>query len=248
MRSFCTLFEQEFYKWVHRPSTYFVAGLFLFLMGFNFTYIIFLNTQSVNGMDSLKMLFEIFWLPTLFIIPIITMQTLSEEQRSGVLESTLSTPVSITCLVVSKLIATYIFYLFLWGLCLFFPLFTQHYLGTTPTQPFIQTTILQGGILFIGSTSFLFIALGLFASSLTKTQTLAYFLGFCFLFIILVGAKTLSEVCHLPYEYLIYIDFFETLDNLCHGILDIRPMIFHIVGGVLVTLLTVNVLESKVLR
>ena len=109
MKNFYILFQQEIYKWAYRPSTYFIATLFLILMGFNFVYILFLNTQSTEPFDCLQMFFEIFWLPALFVVPIITMRTLSEEQRSGLLESTLSTPVRISSLVVSKFIMTYLY-------------------------------------------------------------------------------------------------------------------------------------------
>ena len=248
MRNFYILFQQEIYKWIYRPSTYFIATLFLLLMGFNFVYILFLNTQSTESFDCLQMFFEIFWLPTLFVIPIITMRTLSEEQRSGLLESTLSTPVSISSLVLSKFAITYLFYLILWGFSLLFPFFTQYCLKETLTQPLITTTVLQGGLLFIASTSFLFVAVGIFASSLTRTPTLACFLCFCFLFMLLVGVKSLCEIGSIPYNYILYIDFFENIDDLCHGIFDIRPFIFHITSGILTLLLGITVLENKILR
>ena len=244
MKNFYILFSQEISKLLHHASTYFYTTLFLLLTGFNFTYILFLNIQSLVPTDCLKSLFETFWLPTLFIIPIITMKSLSEEQKSGILESVLSTPVGTYSLVLSKLFAMYLFYVFLWICCLYFPFFAQYYLKAH----LVNTTTLIGGLLFIASTSFLFFSIGIFASSLTRTQTLAGFLCFCFLFIVLVCLKTLGEIYHLSYQYSVYIDFFETLDNLCRGILDIRPFICHIGCGILFILLTITVLENKILR
>ena len=244
MKNFYVLFSQEVSKLLHHASTYFYASLFFLLIGFNFTYILFLNLQSVEPMDCVKALFETFWLPTMFIIPIITMKSLSEEQKSGILESVLSTPVGTYSLVLSKFFSMYLFYIFLWIFCLFFPFFTQWYSGIK----LINMTTLMGGMLFIASTTFLFFSIGIFASSLTRTQTLAGFLCFCFLFIVLVCLKTLAEVYHLSYEYSVYIDFFETLDNLCKGMIDIRPFVCHIGCGGLFLLLTTTVLESKILR
>lgn len=248
MRNFYILFQQEIYKWIYRPSTYFIITLFLVLMGFNFIYILFLNTQSTEPFDCLQMFFEIFWLPTLFVIPVITMRTLSDEQRSGLLESTLSTPVSISSLVMSKFAVTYLFYLMLWGCSLAFPFFTQYCLKETLPQPLVTATVLQGGMLFIASTGILFVAVGIFASSLTRTSTLACFLGFCFLFMLLVGAKSLCEIGSVPYDYVPYIDFFENVDDLCHGIFDLRPFIFYVTSGMLALLLGITVLENKILR
>lgn len=248
MKNFYVLFSQEIAKLLHNASTYFYATLFFLLIGFNFTYILYLNIQSVEPIDCLKSLFEVFWLPALFIIPIITMRSLSEEQKSGILESILSTPVGTYNLVLSKFFAMYLFYLALWFGCLCFPLFTQHFLSTSADVPIIVSTTLTGGLLFIASTTFLFISIGIFASSLTRTQTLAGFLCFCFLFITLVCLKTLGEVYHLSYQYSVYVDFFEALDNLCKGILDVRPFLCHIGCGILFLLLTATVLESKILR
>ena len=248
MKGFLTLFQQEICKLLHHASTYFTAALFLAFMGFNFIYILFLNTQSVDGLNCLQSFYEIFWLPTLFIIPLITMRTLSEDQRSGLLESLLSTPISATALTLSKFLSTYLFYTSLWITCLFFPMFAQNYLYPDFSTKIINTTTLYGGLLFILSSSFLFIAIGIFSSSLTKIQSLAGFLAFCFLFILLVGLKSILEMYPFSNKYTIYIDFFETLSDLCDGLWDIRPFVFYIGCGSLFLLLTSNVIENKTLR
>lgn len=248
MKSFYILFQQELHKLVRQASTYFIAAVFLALMGFNFIYILFLNTQSNEVGNYLQNFFEIFWLPTLFIIPLISMRTLSEEQRSGILETLLATPINTGTLVLSKFLSTYIFYVFLWTCCLFFPYFTHCYLNSTFSLKLINTTTLYGGLIFILSSSFLFIAMGIFASSLTKTQALAGFLGFSFLFVLLIGIKSILEIYPIPPEYGVYIDFFETLSNLCDGLLDIRPVIFHLIGGCLFLMLTTNMIENKILQ
>lgn len=248
MKGFLTLFQQELYKLLHHASTYFIAALFFTFMGFNFVYILFLNTQSIDGLNCLQSFFEIFWLPTLFIVPLITMRTLSEDQRSGLLESFLSTPISTTSLILSKFLSIYLFYVTLWIVCLSFPIFTQNYLYPDFTTKIINTTTLYGGLLFILSSSFLFIAIGIFSSSLTKIQSLAGFLAFCFLFILLVGFKSILEMHQFSQIYTIYIDFFETLNELCDGLWDVRPFVFHLGCGSLFLLLTSNVIENKTLR
>ncbi len=249
MSNFSILFKQEIGNLMRRPSSYFIAALFLTLMGFNFVYILFLNMQATDQpIDCLKSFFELFWLPTLFIIPLITMRTLSEEQRSGLLESLLTTPLSPVALVFSKFLATYLFYVFLWCLCLLFPYFTQYFLGNDLTTPLIQPTVLYGGCLFLLSSSFFFVAIGILASSLTKTQSFAGFLCFCFLFIVLVGVKMIGEMHHFSYTCSLYVDFFETLDHLLSGVFDVRPFVFHFGSGILLLLLTTTVLENKLLK
>ena len=244
MKHFFTLFSQCIHKLLNHASTYFIAACFLALMGFIFAYSLFLDAQGESASTCLQNLFEIFWLPTLCFIPLITMRTLSEEQRSGMLENLLVTPVSTFEIVLSKCLAVYFFYLLLWGLCFCFPFIAQKY----SQGEIISPLILQGGAIFTLLSSFLFISLGIFASSLTRTQTLAGFLAFSFLFLMLVGTKTLCDAHFVSYRYSVYINFFEFLDQLCCGLLDLRPLLFCFCGGFLFLILTTTVLESKILR
>ena len=43
-------------------------------------------------------------------------------------------------------------------------------------------------------------------------------------------------------------DCFQQLDDLCKGSLDVRPLLFHIGGGLLFFILTTTILENKLLR
>lgn len=248
MKSFYLLFLQEIHRLKRHASSYFIAALFLFIMGFNFLYILFLNAQNPTTTPCLQSFFEIFWIPSLFIIPLLTMRTLSEDQRSGILESLLSTPIGTRSLVLSKVFSVYCFYLLLWGLNLIYPFFADYHLQGDLSAPLIQSTPLIGGLTFICSSSFLFICIGVFASSLTRTQSLAGFLCFCFLFIGLVCIKIFCEIGYLENDLGIYMDCFQQLDDLCKGSLDIRPLLFHIGGGLLFFILTTTVLENKLLR
>lgn len=248
MKNFYILLVHELQKLLQQASTYFIAAFFFLLMGFNFIYTLFLHTQTLLPTSCLQNLFELFWLPTLFILPLITMRILSEEQSSGLLERLFSTPVGVCSFILSKFCLVYFFYVGLWLLCLVYPFVAQYLIKDNLSVPFISPTILYGGLLFILASNFLFIAIGIFASSLTRTQMVAGFLGFSFLFILLVGPKALGEMSFLPYNYSIYIDSFETLDNLCRGLFDLRPFIFYLGGGGLFLLLTITILSHKTLK
>lgn len=248
MKSFYLLFLQEVHRLKRHASSYFIATLFLFIMGFNFLYILFLNIQKPTATSCLQSFFEIFWLPSLFIIPLLTMRTLSEDQRSGILESLLSTPIDTRSLVLSKVFSVYVFYLLLWCFNLIYPVFTQYYLQADLSVPLIQSTTMLGGIIFICSSSFLFVCVGVFASSLTRTQSLAGFLCFSFLFIGLICIKIFCEIGFLENDLGVYMDCFQQVEDLCNGNLDIRPLIFYIGGGILFITLTITVLENKLLR
>lgn len=248
MKSFYLLFLQEIHRLKRHASSYFIASFFLFIMGFNFLYILFFNAQNQTEVSCLQSFFEIFWIPSLFIIPLLTMRTLSEERRLGILESLLATPIDTSSLVLSKVFSVYCFYLLLWGINLIYPFFAEYYLQGDLSAPLIHATTLIGGIIFICSSSFFFICIGIFASSLTRTQALAGLLCFCFLFVSLVCIKISCEMGYFQKDLCIYIDCFQQLNDLCKGSLDIRPLLFHIGGGILFIILTTTVLENKLLR
>lgn len=248
MRSFYILFVQECKKLFWQPGSYFIAAFFLILMGFNYVYILFDACKAPCENCSLESLFETFWFPTLFILPLLTMRIFSEEYRLGLLESLLTTPISTRSLVISKFLTTYLFYNLLWLLCLAFPYFTQAWLGDTLATTFVENSVLTGGCLFIALTSFLFVSIGVFTSSLTHSQTLAGLLCFGILFILFIGFRVLCECLGPQHEIITYVQFQQTLSDFCTGILDFRPCIFYICSGIIFLGLTTLVLDHKSIR
>ena len=245
MSTFITLLINEIKRIYLHASTYFVIAFFLLLMGF--CYILFLYSRSTMEICTLQSFFNLFWIPTLCIIPLLCMRTFSEERRLGLLESLLSTAIGTHRLVFSKFLATYGLYLTLWGLSFFFPVFSQYWLRQDLVAPLFTRQVFLGGCIFLMTSSFLFISLGLFASSLTRSQSVAGLLCFSFLFICFVGFRFLGEVVD-PQMWNVYFEFPQVLDNLCAGIFDVRPCLFYLLSGTLVLELTALVVEAKSLR
>ncbi|MDR1254927.1 MAG: ABC transporter permease [Puniceicoccales bacterium] len=247
MNTVLTLLSSECKKMLCHASTYFITALFLVLMGFNYLYILFFYSRNTMEISTLQSFFGIFWLPTLCIVPLLTMKSFAEERRLGLLESLLSTPVSVHSLVISKFLSIYGLYVILWALSLIFPYFANYWLRQDLVTPLVTMQALLGGSIFIAITSCLFVSLGLFASSVTKSQTVASLLCFGFLFACFTGFRMLSEYISFQ-EWGIYVDFFRTLEDLCNGIFDLRPCLFFTGSGMLILALTAIVIEQKSLR
>lgn len=101
MRTFGTLLQKEAKALFSSPIAYAIVVVYLLLLGYTFTAILFLNK---NG--SLVHIFFQSSVLLLLIVPIITMRLLAEERRAGTLELLLTAPVREIDIVLAKFVAS----------------------------------------------------------------------------------------------------------------------------------------------
>lgn len=101
MRNFGTLLLKEEKAIFSSPIAYAIVTVFLLLMGYTFTSILFLNRTGslVHMFFQAAMLF-------LLIVPVITMRLLAEERRAGTLELLLTSPIREIEIVLAKFVAS----------------------------------------------------------------------------------------------------------------------------------------------
>lgn len=175
-------------------------------------------------------------------VPALTMRLLSEEKRTGTLEVLLTAPLGEAPVVVSKFLAALIFFMIAW----------------IPWGLFLLALRLQGGQSFdydpllsffiaLAATGANFLSMGLFFSSLTRNQIIAFILtaammvGLLMIYIIkflLPPGNTGSNVL----TYMSYIDFWR--DSLS-GTLSPRLLVFHVSAAVFWLFVTVKVMEAR---
>ena len=102
----------------------------------------------------------------LMVMPLLTMRSIAEEKRNRSLTLLISSPVSMTEIVLGKFLGLMLFVLVLVGMLMLMPL--SLYLGTTPDAGKLLSIFL-GMLLLLGA----FSAIGLYLSSLTENQTIA---------------------------------------------------------------------------
>ncbi len=102
----------------------------------------------------------------LMVMPLLTMRSIAEEKRNRSLTLLVSSPVSMTEIVLGKFLGLMLFVLVLVGMLMLMPL--SLYLGTTPDAGKLLSIFL-GMLLLLGA----FSAIGLYLSSLTENQTIA---------------------------------------------------------------------------
>ncbi|HKC98677.1 MAG TPA: ABC transporter, partial [Methylomirabilota bacterium] len=83
-----TLLAKEEKAIFSSPIAYAIVAVYLLLMGYTFTLMLFLNRTA----ELVRVFFQAAVL-FLLIVPVITMRLLAEERRSGTLEILLTSPV-----------------------------------------------------------------------------------------------------------------------------------------------------------
>jgi len=250
MRYFTYLFLHELRMLWIAPATYIASIMFLVLMAFIYVFYLYFATTAARETLPTEWFFQSFFWPVFFMVPLLTMRSFAEDRRLGTLETLMSTPVTAGQIVCSKYLAIYVFYIGLWSLTLLFPCIV--YL----IQPelvldagLFKASTLFGGFVFVGLSGAFYISIGIFASSITRSQLIAGVICFSILFVVIVSGQLLMR---LPIDELEgtggIIDYFRTfkhLEDFSRGLVDTRPLILYLSGAWLFVGTTTLVIESN---
>lgn len=249
MRHFLTILSHEIRMLLVSPSTYIAGVLFLIVMGFMFTGI--LEEYSTRQMEvsPASAFFGVFPLPVLFMVPLLTMKSISEERKSGTLETLLTTPVTTFEVILGKFGAAYFLYMLLWASTAAFFYLLHRFEGDFDTGPLI------GGYLFIGVSGLFFIATGIFASALSRNQAVAGIFCFTMLFILVLGThfasglEALKQPALAPVKTAVeYAQVLQHLGDFSRGIVDVRQLLFYLSGSVLCLIFSILGVEAKLIH
>ena len=167
-------------------------------------------------------LLQISGIVILLVTPFITMRIFSEERRTGTIKLLLSSPVTITELVLGKYLGTLVFLVVLLALITLMPL--SLLLGT-PVD-FLQVAAgLLGLFLLMAS----FAAIGLFISTLTSQASIAAITTFGVLFmlwIINLASTTGGEIFRAIFSYLSLLKHYNSLIN---GVFNSADVIYYLI-------------------
>ena len=178
-----------------------------------------------------------------FLIPAISMRSLAEERRAGTWELLQTSPLSLTQIVLAKYLA----------------LLVLVFMAILPTLGYAYSISLLGdppgnldwagffgswlGLLMIGAT---FAAVGLFASSLTSQQVVAFVLGVFLCFVLYFGLTALAGM--VPGDWAYWVEELSLsyhYNSLSGGVIDSRDL-FFLFGMIWVFLgATVLILKKK---
>jgi len=220
-----------------------VTIMFLFVMGRTFYQIVIVFRERPMQMGPMEALFGMFWFPSLFIVPAITMRLLSEEKRSGTLEMLMTAPVTDFQVVFAKYLGAVILYTLMWAVTGLYIFILRHFAGDAASLDLKQ--ILAGYICMIGMGQF-FVAVGLLASALTKNQVIGAVISVSAIFAFIIvtfwqGTTATGEMA----AFFRYISPFEHVREFSRGLVDVRPLVLYATGTVVALFATTRIVESR---
>ncbi|MBI4354063.1 MAG: ABC transporter permease [Candidatus Omnitrophica bacterium] len=239
MRNLIALTSREWKAFWYSPIAYVVGGFFLIMQGWVFWLLMaVLNDPRVDPSWRMSQFFFggtfFYWLAMLVMAPVLTMRTFSEEKRTGTMELLLTAPVSDLQVVVSKFLGAWLSYSALWmsTAIYFFVLRRYTPLDWGPILTGYAGTLLLGAVL---------IAVGCWASSLTRNQVIAAVVGFVVM-LLLFSVGFLETFIRDPEtrRLITYLALLEHFQDFSKGVVDTRPIAFYLSLVVAALFLTVR--------
>jgi ABC-2 type transport system permease protein len=237
-----TLFRKEVAAFFNSLIAYLVMAVFLTGVGLFFW--LFEFNALETGYADMNALFDFGPYFFLLLVPAITMRSFSEEMKSGTLEILLTKPITEWQIILGKYFAAVFLVLFaLFPTLVYFA--TVYWLGDPVGN--IDTGATMGsylGLFFLGA---IFAAIGIFASSLSDNQIVAFILGvfMCFVLFIafdfLAGVKVLNTVN----AAIIKIGIMEHYRSISRGVIDTRDAVYFLSVSAIFLILTKLSLNSQ---
>jgi len=246
MRVFGVLLRRELGTFFLSWTGYVIIAAITFLTGESFVGLIKELGSDPSPMPVTELFYNTFyfWLIVLLAAPIITMRLFALEKATGTFETLMTTPVGDIEVVLAKFTAAMIFYMFTWLPLLACLFIVRHF----TKQGGLDSGTVGGmfvGIFLVGA---LFLSLGCFASSLTKSQMTAAMISFVLgvsLFSLGFIAMALPGGSDLRSQILSQFDLFNQMHNFARGMIDMRSVTFYVSVTFLFLFLTLRVVESR---
>ena len=247
MRIFWVLLRRELSAFFFSVTGYVIIAAVTLLTDLSFVVLLQNLGTDPSPMPVTEMFYRTyyFWLIVLLVTPVITMRLFALEKASGTFETLMTTPVGDAQVVAAKFAAAVIYYMVAWLPLLACLFIVRHFTN----QSALDAGTVGGMFLGILLTGGLFLSLGCFASSLTRSQMAAAMISFMLgvsLFSLGFLAAALPATAQ-PWQTQIisYFGLFEQMHDFARGVVDTRAVIFYVTATFVFLFLTLRVVESR---
>lgn len=171
------------------------------------------------------------------LVPVITMRAFAEEKRSGTYELLMTSPLTVTQIVLGKFLGAFVFVLIMLGLTGIYPAILLAY-----GNP--EIGVILGGFLGLLLLATAFVSVGLLTSSFTENQIIAAvscLVALLLLYVIAWPADTSGEVLGAVLRYLSLTEHFA---EMVKGVIDTKDLVYFLSVILLALFLTHRSVES----
>lgn len=222
-----SIYRKEIALFFSSLTGYITIAIFLFAM----SWFMWISPGELNILDAgyanIDTLFVIAPWVFLFLVPAATMRSFSEERRTGTLELLLTKPITDLRLVLGKYLAAVTLILLSLLPCLVY-LYTVYQLATPVGN--VDMGGAWGSFIGLFLLASCYAAVGVFASSLTENQLVAFILAAVFCFVLYIGFEGLAS---LPLfksvsQPLALFGINEHYKSISRGVVDSRDILYFL--------------------
>jgi ABC-2 type transport system permease protein len=233
IRNILIIFKREIKTFFTSPIAYFVLTIFLLLTGW-----FFFSTFFLAGRADMRDFFNLLPIVFSFVIPAITMRMFAEEYRSGSFEITATLPVNLMDIIAGKFLGALFFTIIMLLPTLIYPIFIG-FLGELDAGPVIGGYL--GALFLAGAYS----AIGIFGSSLTRNQIIAFMISAGISFFLTIISGIILFLPSVLTGFLQYLGAVSHFNNIAKGIIDSRDLVYFLSVIVLCMSGTFLVIKEK---
>jgi ABC-2 type transport system permease protein len=235
MSNILAITQKELKGYFASPIAYVVIGFYALIYGFFFySLVLYFDRQSMQMLglgagsppvnvneNMIRPAFLNAMVVFLFVLPMITMRTYSEEKRSGTIELLLTSPLTDFEIIMGKFLGAMSLYVAMLAVTLIH--IGLLFMASRPEWIPILTTYL--GLILMGGC---FIAVGLLISSLTKNQIVAVMVTFTVFLMLWVINWIASFTGPTAQQVLNYLSITDHLDDFTRGIIDTKHVVYYV--------------------
>ena len=236
MQQTLTIAKRELSSLFFSPIAYVVLGVF----GFS-TAVFFLLQFQPGTPAEMRGVMGTVSILMIFFVPAISMRLISEEYRSGTIESLMTLPVSDTQVIAGKWLGAMGFLVSLMVPLLILTLVLT--INADPDPGPIITGFL--GLMLVGG---FYLAIGAFASATSQNQIIAFLVTVFIILAMVLPSRFLRGTDWLAdwaQQFLFYINIYQQYDDFAKGIIDFSRVVFFLSGISLFLFLATQTLQSK---
>ena len=234
------ILRKEFNTFFSSPIAYLVIGVFLLVNGL-FLWVFKDDLNILNaGFADLNSFFLLAPWVLLFLIPAITMKSFADELNSGTIETLKTKPITDWEIVLGKFSASLLLIIVALAPTLTYA-YTILQLGNPIGNLDIGSTVGSYiGLLFLAAT---YTSVGLFTSTFSKNQIVAFILGVFITFFLFYGFDAIASLFSNSYSVQ-QLGINEHFKSVSRGVIDTRDVMYFVTVTIFFLLLTKNQLRN----
>jgi ABC-2 type transport system permease protein len=257
MKRINAILRRDYASFFRSPIGYVVLAIYMFLNGIYYTGDIGNNVSDIGGQIGA---FE--WVVFILLIPLITMRIFSEDRKNGTEILLLTSPASVWEIVFGKYLAVFSVFMTMIASSFIFPILTVAFGGNVDAKA-IGVYI---GFIGLGAA---FLAVGVFASSMTENQVIAAVISVTTVVVLMLFQLVASIIGGLVSSLLSTVNIFgltdlqlsnasaavteavnwvnpmTRLDNFAKGVFELAPILYFLSVVAIFLFLTVRMIEKR---